>query len=55
VSKDRKSRIRKITNANYILELGAAMNLTLVNIGPTDLVDGNKKLMLAMMWQLTRK
>ena len=30
------------------------MDLVLVNIGGVDIVDGNKKLILAVMWQLMR-
>jgi hypothetical protein len=55
VSLDTKSRVRKIANANYIMELCSTLKLTLVNIGPLDIVDCNKKLLLALVWQLTKR
>jgi plastin-1 len=30
------------------------MKLSLINIGGIDIVDGNKKLILAIIWQLMR-
>ncbi len=48
-------RLKKIHNANYAIELGKQMKFSLVGIGGIDLVDGNKKLTLAYIWQLVRK
>lgn len=55
VNNEPKSRYKKIENANYAVELGKQRNLTLVNVGGLDIVDGNKKLILAIIWQLMRK
>lgn len=49
------SRYKKIENANYAVELGKQMKLTLINVGGIDIVDGNKKLILAIIWQLMRR
>lgn len=48
-------RIKKNTNANYAVEIGKNMKFSLVGIGGIDLVDGNKKLTLALIWQMVRK
>jgi len=44
----------QVANANYVVELGRLMKLSLINIGGLDIVDGNKKLILAIIWQLMR-
>ena len=48
-------RIKKIHNANYAVEIGKNMKFSLVNVGGIDLVDGKKKLALALIWQMVRK
>lgn len=48
-------KLKKIHNANYAVDLGKLMKFSLVGIGGVDLVDGNKKLSLAYIWQLVRK
>ncbi len=48
-------RIKKIHNANYAVEIGKNMKFSLVGIGGIDLVDGKKKLALALIWQMVRK
>lgn len=48
-------RIKKITNANFAVEIGKHMKFSLVGIGGIDLVDGKKKLSLALIWQMVRK
>jgi len=55
VSVDPKSRFKRIENANYAVEIGKKMKLSLINIGGLDIVDGNKKLILSFMWQLMRR
>ena len=32
-----------------------AMGLTVVNVGGLDIIDGNRKMTLAIMWQLMRR
>ena len=48
-------RIKKINNANYAVDIGKNMKFSLVGIGGIDLVDGKKKLSLALIWQMVRK
>lgn len=48
-------RVKKIHNANYAVEIGKNIKFTLVNVGGIDLVDGKKKLALALIWQMVRK
>eukprot|EP00948_MAST-09A_sp_MAST-9A-sp1_P002551 g2551.t1 len=49
-----KMKFHKLENANYAVVLGKKMNFSLVGIGGVDIVDGNKKLILAIVWQLLR-
>ena len=49
-----RNLIPQVANANYVVELGRLMKLSLINIGGIDIVDGNKKLILAIIWQLMR-
>eukprot|EP00937_MAST-01D_sp_MAST-1D-sp2_P003280 g3280.t1 len=49
-----KDRFRKVENCNYCVEVGKALGFSLVNVGGLDIVDGNKKLVLAIIWQLLR-
>lgn len=48
-------RLKKIHNANYAVEIGKNMKFSLVGIGGIDLVDGKKKLVLSLIWQMVRK
>ena len=48
-------RLKKISNANIAIEIGKNMKFSLVNVGGIDLVDGKKKLALALIWQMVRK
>ena len=48
-------RVKHIHNCNYAVELGKQLQFSLVGIGGVDIVDSNKKLILAFMWQLVRK
>jgi len=50
-----KSKFKKVENCNYAVVLGKEMQFSLVNVGGLDIVDGNKKLILAIIWQLMRK
>lgn len=48
------NKFKKVANCNYVVVLGKQLKLSLVGIGGTDIVDGNKKLLLALVWQLMR-
>ncbi|CAM9254077.1 unnamed protein product [Chrysoparadoxa australica] len=54
VNENPKNRYKKVENGNYVIETGKVMGLTLVNVGGLDIIDGNKKMILAVMWQLMR-
>ena len=55
VTHNAKSRFTKIENANYAVNIAKALSLSVVNVGGTDIVDGNKKMVLALTFQLMRK
>jgi len=50
------NKFKKVSNNNYAVVLGKSkeLNLSLVGIGGSDIVDGNKKLILGLTWQLMR-
>jgi plastin-1 len=56
VEKQPNNKFKKVSNNNYAVVLGKAkeLNLSLVGIGGSDIVDGNKKLILGFVWQLMR-
>lgn len=45
---------KQIENCNYAVELGSAMKFSMIGIAGKDLVDGNAKLTLALVWQMMR-
>lgn len=47
--------LKKVSNCNQVVTAGKDLGLNLVAIGGKDFVDKNKKLVLAMVWQLMRK
>eukprot|EP00828_Plagiopyla_frontata_P001737 TRINITY_DN0_c765_g1_i4.p1 TRINITY_DN0_c765_g1~~TRINITY_DN0_c765_g1_i4.p1 ORF type:complete len:237 (+),score=51.21 TRINITY_DN0_c765_g1_i4:1-711(+) len=47
--------LKQVQNCNQVVALGKELGLNLVAIGGKDFVDKNKKLVLAMVWQLMRK
>lgn len=49
------SRIQKMENMKIILEFIKGQGISLVNIGPEDIVDGNQKLILGLIWTLISK
>lgn len=49
-----KMPFKKIENCNQVVRIGKQMKLSLVNVGGNDFVQGNKKLILAFLWQLMR-
>eukprot|EP00752_Nemacystus_decipiens_P007180 g6429.t1 len=50
-----KNRFKKVENGNYVIEIAKVMGLTVVNVGGLDIIDGNRKMTLAIMWQLMRR
>jgi len=46
------NKYQKIENCNYAIDVSKMINLSLVGIGGKDFVDGNRKLLLALIWQL---
>lgn len=49
------NKFKKLQNTNYVVDLGKNLKFSLVGIGGVDITDGNKKLVLAYVWQLMRK
>ena len=49
------SKFKKVENTNLVVTLGKEMRFTLVNVGGVDIIDGNKKIILAITWQLLRR
>ncbi|CAB1100770.1 unnamed protein product [Ectocarpus sp. CCAP 1310/34] len=50
-----KNRFKKVENGNYVIDIAKVMGLTVVNVGGLDIIDGNRKMTLAIMWQLMRR
>ncbi|KAG6517826.1 hypothetical protein ZIOFF_021225 [Zingiber officinale] len=49
-----KMPFRKVENCNQVIQIGEQLRFSLVNVEGNDFVQGNKKLILAFMWQLMR-
>ncbi|KAK9013245.1 hypothetical protein V6N11_041262 [Hibiscus sabdariffa] len=49
-----KMPFKQVENCNQIVQIGKELNLSLVNVAGNDIVAGNKKLILAFLWQLMR-
>lgn len=49
-----KMPFRKVENCNQVIRIGKDLNFSLVNVAGNDIVQGNKKLILAFLWQLMR-
>lgn len=49
-----KMPFRKVENCNQVVKIGKELNFSLVNVAGNDIVQGNKKLILAFLWQLMR-
>ncbi|CAM0878928.1 unnamed protein product [Alopecurus aequalis] len=45
---------RKVENCNQVIKIGKELKFSLVNVAGNDVVQGNKKLILAFLWQLMR-
>ncbi|KAL3508425.1 hypothetical protein ACH5RR_027826 [Cinchona calisaya] len=49
-----KMPFRKVENCNQVIKIGKQLKLSLVNVAGNDFVQGNKKLILAFLWQLMK-
>ncbi|XVF31848.1 hypothetical protein REPUB_Repub17cG0029300 [Reevesia pubescens] len=49
-----KMPFKKVENCNQVIRIGKDLNFSLVNVAGNDVVQGNKKLILAFLWQLMR-
>ncbi|WVY90769.1 hypothetical protein V8G54_036283 [Vigna mungo] len=49
-----KMPFRKVENCNQVIQIGKDLNFSLVNVAGNDFVQGNKKLLVAFLWQLMR-
>lgn len=49
-----KMPFRKVENCNQVVKVGKQLKFSLVNVAGNDIVQGNKKLILALLWQLMR-
>ena len=54
VEKNPNNKFKKVSNCNYVVVLGKQLKFSLVNISGTDINVGNKKLLLALIWQMMR-
>jgi plastin-1 len=48
------NKFKKLSNCNYVVVLAKSLKFSLVGIGGSDITAGNKKLLLALVWQLMR-
>ncbi|KAF0978122.1 hypothetical protein FDP41_002637 [Naegleria fowleri] len=55
VSNPPKNRYQAIENTNYCVDLAKQFKFNTVNVGGTDIADGNKKIILGLIWQLMRR
>ncbi|XP_012461317.1 fimbrin-1 isoform X1 [Gossypium raimondii] len=49
-----KFPFRKVENCNQVVKIGRQLKFSVVNLGGNDIVQGNKKLIVAFLWQLMR-
>uniref|UniRef100_A0A1J3IPI9 Fimbrin-1 n=1 Tax=Noccaea caerulescens TaxID=107243 RepID=A0A1J3IPI9_NOCCA len=49
-----KMPFRKLENCNQVVKIGKELKFSLVNVAGNDIVQGNKKLILGLLWQLMR-
>lgn len=47
-------KMKKLENCNYAIDVAKKLEFSLVGIGGQDFLDGNKKLMLALLYQTMR-
>lgn len=53
--KHNNNRLKMMINTNYVLELCKQINIKLVAIGGVDILDKNKKMLFALLWQIMRQ
>lgn len=51
-NKEAQTRIKMMENVSFVLDCIKGMGITLVNIGPSDIVDGDQKLILGLIWTI---
>ncbi|KAB2075198.1 hypothetical protein ES319_A07G205200v1 [Gossypium barbadense] len=49
-----KMPFKQVENCNQVIQIGRDLNFSLVNVAGNDIVAGNKKLIIAFLWQLMR-
>ena len=49
-----QSKFKRVENCNYVIDLAKNANFSVVGIQGSDIVDGSKKLLLGVVWQLMR-
>lgn len=49
-----RNKFKKVSNNNYAVVLSKYLKMSLVTTGGVDIVNGNKKLVLGLVWQLMR-
>lgn len=49
-----KMPFKKVENCNQVIDIGKNLKFSLVNVAGNDIVQGNKKLIVAFLWQLMR-
>jgi len=54
VNHNPSNSFKKLENDNYCIELGKQLNFSLVGIQGKDIMDANKTLTLALIWQMMR-
>jgi len=56
VNRPPRNKFKRVENANYVVVIGKSQTFkfSLVGIGGVDVVAGNKKLILSIVWQLVR-
>jgi len=54
VERTPNNKFKKVSNCNYVVVLGKQLKFSLVNISGSDINSGNKKLILALVWQMMR-
>lgn len=54
VEKNPNNKFKRVGNCNYAVVIGKQLKFSLVGIGGSDICDGNKKLVLALVWQMMR-
>jgi len=49
-TKGKIMKVHKIQNCNYAVEVAKNLKMHIIGIGGVDVQDGNKKLILAIVW-----